>query len=291
MAAPDLIVNYWPSWFRALYGGAWPESYCCVDVETTGFQINQDLITEWGHCLVEGGKVIDRLSLVIDWTDHPEVPDYWLRGRLASVRTSMQLAGRTCHVSVERMKQEGMKPNKALSFVRDFTDRLKARGVLFVAHNGCFEEKMLTANFRAFNVGAGFTFGDNGLIDTEAIEKASQATGNTRMHPQAKDTLRSYFHRVKYTRVNGLKSNLDEHCFNKYQFFEKYGIRKEQMHGAEMDSYCCHILMREYARMIEKPKAPPVYPSADQKMLRAGKEPPRLPPPTTGVRLRKQRNS
>ena len=164
-----MIVNFWPTWFRQLYGGDWPQDYCCIDVETSGYSFDKDVITQWGHCLVQDGRVVDRLSLIIDWTEHPVVPDHWLRSRLLSVEQSMELVGKRCHINYQRMQDEGMKPDKALSFIRDFTDTLKRKGTLFVAHGGIFDEKMLSANMTGFKIAPGFTFGDNGLMDTEGI--------------------------------------------------------------------------------------------------------------------------
>ena len=286
-----MIVNYWPSWFRKLYGGAWPRSYCCVDTETTGYMHSEDVVTEWGHCLVEDGRVVDQLSLVINWADRETPPDHWLRNRLRMVKQGMELKGKTCHMTYDRMKAEGISPEKAFAFITKFTDTIKAKGIPFVLHNHVFDEKMLSANFLQFKFGRGFTFGDR-LIDTEAVEKASQISDNPRVHPRASDSLRDYFLRVKYTRVTGVKSNMDEHCFDKY--LSKLGVDRAALHGAEQDSYCCHLLMEEFAKQITAPVTPPVYPTADTKMSRRiipSREAP-SPPSVPGLkRIRGQRRS
>ncbi len=262
-----MIVNYWPDWFRALYGGAWPRSYCCVDTETTGYYHTEDVVTEWGHCLVEDGKVVDRLSLVVDWTGRDVPPDFWLRNRLFRVKQSMEFSGKACHMTYGRMQKEGMKPERAFAFIQQFTDTIKTKRIPFVLHNHSFDEKMLSVNFLQFGFGKGFSFGDL-LIDTEAIEKASQIPENVRVHPKKSDSLRDYFLRVKHTRVNGLKSNMDEHCFPKYKLGEKYGIAKADLHSAKTDSYCCHLLMQEFAALVTDPQQPPVYPTEDSKAAR-----------------------
>lgn len=287
-----MIVNYWPSWFRALYGGSWPDSYCCVDTETTGYLANEDVVTEWGHCLVENGEVVDRLSLVIDWSDRETPPDFWLRNRLYKVQQQMEFAGKTCHMNYPRMKAEGMKPEKAFPFILKFTEMIKRKGIPFVLHNHNFDEKMLSANFLQFKFAKGFSFGDK-LLDTEAIEKATQIPDNARVHPKRSDSLKDYFLRVKYTRVNGLKSNMDDHCYAKYKFKEKHGIDKKELHGARTDSYLCHILMQEFGALITDPQTPPVYPTEDTK---ASRKPDRKPGPAqTQVpglkRIRGQRSS
>lgn len=286
----SLIVNYWPVWFRALYGGEFPRSYCCIDVETTGYSFDRDVITEWGHCLVQDGKVVDRLALVLNWANHDVVPDHWLRNRLDYVRKGMELSGKVCSVTYDRMKAEGMEPARALAFVRDFTGTLLKKGTVFVAHNGVFDENMISANLAGFKVAPGFSFGDNGMLDTEGIEKASQLVDNERMHPRKGDTLRTYFHRVKYTRAQGLKSNLDDHCYLKY--LAKLGIDRAKLHGAGEDSYCVHLLMEEYRKLLTAPQTPPAFPPADHRAARKGQViAARLPQPGPSTRVRGQRRS
>ncbi len=262
-----MIVNYWPNWFRQKYGGGWPKSYCCIDLETTGYSFAQDVVVEWGHCLVENGKVVDQLSLVVDWTDRHTPPEHWLDNQMRKCKQGMELAGKKYQHSLARMKEEGMKPEKAFDFIKKFTDTIKQKGIPFVAHNGFFDEKMLSGNFLQFKFGNGFTLGDR-YIDTEGVEKATQIPNNERVHPRTNDSMRDYFTRVKYTRVTGLKSNMDEHCFTKYKLGEKYGISKNDLHGAKMDSYCCHLLMQEFGELITDPVTPPIYPTADSKAAR-----------------------
>jgi DNA polymerase III epsilon subunit-like protein len=114
------------------------------------------------------------------------------------------------------------------------------------------------------------------------------------MHPRHNDTLRSYWHRVKYTTARGVKSNMDEYCMEAYGLRERHGVGLDQLHQAEQDAYCCHLLMTEYAALVKAPQAPPVYPSADTKADRRA-APPRVAPlpaaRTPGRRVRGQRNS
>lgn len=265
MNTDDCIVNYWPQAFRDLYGGVWPSNYVCVDCETTGYDVTRDVITEWGHCLVEDGKPTNKLSVVIDWTGHDVVPDHWLRSRLAAVQQGMVQSGRTCSVSYERMQSEGLKPRAALEFIRDFCSTIRGKGIPFVAHNAMFDEKMVCANLFGFDIAKDFSFGDNGYIDTEAIEKANQLLDNERCHPKATDTLRSYFNRVRGTRVTGVYSNLDKHCFTKYGFAEKHGLSLADMHGAATDSYCCHLLMEVFRGMlVDEIKPAPFFTGASK---------------------------
>lgn len=285
---PACVVNYWPSWFRALVfqDGAWPRSYCCGDVETTGFSAGEDVVTEWGHVLVEDGQVVDRLSMVIDWTGRQSPPDHWLKTRLHQVRLGMEQRGKPYHVTPERMRAVGRKPEEAFAFIAAFTDAVKAKGIPFVLHNHSFDENMLSANFLQFKFGRGFSFGDR-LVDTEVVAKASQILDNERAHPRTGDTLRSYYHRVKYTRAAGVKSNLDDYCYAAYGLAAR-GLDRKHMHGAEADSYACHLLMVAIGEQVGGVEPPPVYPNADSKAAarppRASPPDPRRTPPPAGLR-------
>lgn len=284
-----MIVNFWPHWFRKLYGGEWPRSYCAVDTETSGYSPTEDVVTQWGHCLVEDGKVVDRLSLVIDWSDRDVPPDWWLQRRLSQVEWGMRQAGKTCHMTYERTRG-GKPPEKAFAFIRKFTETIKAKQIPFVLHGGVFDEKMLSANFLAHKFGPGFSFGDY-VLDTEGIEKASQLTDHERVHPKKGDTLRAYFHRVKYTRAPGVKSNLDDHCFKKYALAEA-GVAFEGLHDAYEDAYCCHLLMEKFGRLVTDPVVPPDVRTADQKAsFRSTPQPPPIGTSGGGRRIRGQRRS
>jgi DNA polymerase III epsilon subunit-like protein len=298
---PDCIVNYWPEWFRALYGGSWPVDYCAIDVETTGLDPGLDVITEWGHCLVRDGEVQEQVTLVLDWTRHKTVPDDWLRGRLKTAQRQIELAGGTFSMSYERMQAEGRRPEEALSFIRDVLARVREAGIPFVAHHASFDEQMLDGNFAGFCIADGFRYDDNGFFDTAAIEKANQLVGDRRVHPLPGDTLRSYFQRVQQARSPGVRSNLDRHCYQKYRFGEKHGIARQEMHSALTDALCCRLLMEEY-RALLLPGAPlplpatavagPLPESLDGGM--EGEEPGADSPPVAGglpSRLRGQRNS
>lgn len=286
------IVNQWPVQFRALYGGEWPSTYVTMDLETSGFSFDRDVITEIAHCLVEDGKITNELSLVLDWSNNDVVPDHWLRKQLEKLEHGMATAGKTCAVNYARMKQEGINPRKALEHYRELFQIFRDKGIMIAAHNGYgFDEKMLNANFAGFNIDPdGFSFGDNGLLDTDCLVKASQISDHERLRVKPEDTLRSYFHRAKYLRVSGVRSGLDDYCFTKYQFAEKYGVQRKDMHNALMDSRCVHYVMEGIRQEISTHDAT-VPPWADVTVKKTAALKPQQPLAPSAVRRRGQRNS
>lgn len=241
-----MIIDRWPETFRRLYGGEFPRSYACVDVETSGFDHAKDLITEWGCVLVQDGEVISHSSVYLDWTNHRIVQDDWLRYKLYQTERNMAAQKKPFKTTYEFLQKHGEKPEKALRLILEFLDMVKSRGLLFVAHNAPFDERMICGNFAGFKIAEGFTFGDNGFIDTAAIAKATQVPDHPSVQPRPKDTLRSYFNRVHAVRVTGVRYGLDSYCYREYNF-QSHGINPEDMHGAKTDAYCAHLLMKEFA--------------------------------------------
>lgn len=250
-----MIINQWPKTFTSLYSHFWPASYMCLDTEYTGGNASKDLIMEIGHCIVEDGKVVDRLNLVLDWSRSPVVPNHWLRSRLNHQRLQM---GDKWRITWEVMKQEGIDPIEALSFYYDLFAVWSDRDLPFVAHNGyTADERMLAGSFEGF-LQKPFTFGDQSLIDTGAIHKATLISQSSspdleraklKAVPKSGDSMRSYFKRVAGMHAKGIYWNVKS-CLEYYGLIEKYSLDEESFHSAGFDAYCTHLLMEEYRSRV-----------------------------------------
>lgn len=250
--AAAMLSRHWKSEFRRLYGADFPVTYCCVDTETSGFDVGCDLILEFGHCLVRDRKVVDRLSLVVDWSGHDVVPDRWVRERLAGLARKMSLDGRPWRLTYDFMKANGVKPDKALRFVKDFLAQLEGSGTLLVSHNGySFDEKMIRANIEGFLGEEWPGFGADSMFDTGALVKASQCPDHPAVIPRRGDTLESYFRRVVDTRMPGVKWSLDRYCVGAFDLVKKYGVDPSACHSADYDAYLVHLLMEEIRAAFE----------------------------------------
>lgn len=276
-----VIVSRWPEEFRRLYGGSWPDSYACVDIETSGFDPNADLILEFGLCLVQNRELVTRTNVVINWDGHPAVVPWWLRERIDQRNRRMALDGKPQLLDYDTLVREGVKADKVLVWMWEMLDNLRQNGWMLVGHNAySFDERMLAANFDRFLEGIpAFRFGENGLIDTGCIEKASQAADDPELVPWPGDSLESYFRRVANRRLPGVRWNLDTHCFEKYGFDSRPGVSRADCHSAGADAYLCHLLMEEYRKAVD---APPAVPAAAA---------PPAPAYTAATRRRGQRRS
>lgn len=256
--AASVIVNHWKPAFTQRYGHVFPESYLCIDLEYTGFNVDKDVIWEIGHVLVENRQVVDQLSIVLDWTDHPIVTRGWMRGAIERHQQSMANVGNQTRLSWGFLRQEGVKPERALEFYYRLLRTARSRGLALVGHNAySTDERMLRAHFEGF-LQRPFRLGDNALFDTGALEKASLAVELNRPAPNGKpawwlpradDTLRSYFSRVCRYPAKGVKWNLGD-AIRRHGLDERYALDLEQCHQAQFDAYLSHLLMEHYRGKI-----------------------------------------
>jgi len=241
------IIAKWDKSFREQYGGSLPDNYCAIDVETTGFDRKWDLIVEIGHCLVKDRKPVDKLSVVLDWTYRKDVDQTWLAERLCAVKAQIEEhPGQQFRVTPEVMRSHGMDPIEGLKFYHDFIRTLMNDDAFFLLHGHQFDESMMASTFRDYLGIEGFQFHESRVFDTGSIEKAGQA--EHKLAPKAGESLRKYFRRVNVYRLKGARFKLS-HCIRKYGLLDE--VSAKDFHGAEFDSYCCHLLFEKQRRDSE----------------------------------------
>jgi len=257
--ATRMVINHWSADFTRRFGHIFPESYLAFDCEYTGRNAEKDLILEIGHVLVENRMMVDRLGLVLDWTNHPIVPDHWLRAALRRSEKRAAAAGYHHRITYEVMKEEGVRPpEKVLQFYLDLFHRIKHGVGFFAAHNGYNADvPMLRGAFEGF-LNKDFDFGSNNLFDTGGLEKASQCLISEDRQirerhdtwlPRTGDTLATYFRRVTNSPAKGIFWRLDL-CVEKYGLVEKYDLDMSQHHTADFDAYVVYLLMEELRKLI-----------------------------------------
>lgn len=231
-------------------GEFFPSDYFVIDTETTGFNRKTDLITEWGHTLVRNRKVENKINLVINWYDHPSIPEEWLTDSLNEVRRAMANQGKTYRVTPEIMREEGVSPAKVIPWLHDLMDHTYKTEGWIVSHNGVkFDFEMLDSHFQQ-DLGEPFRVHADRVVDTGCIEKASQLMYSPNARMKNGETLRDYFLRIGNWRAAGVFWNI-EHCFNKYDLADSYNIDESKLHTAGEDSYAVHCLLEEFRKRLD----------------------------------------
>ena len=274
-------LAHWSHHFQTLYGSSLPRSYLAYDLESSGFSRQNDLILEWGHCLVRDTKIVDRNAIYLNWYALPDVvPSGWLDSRLDRIKFEMQAAGRAWHITPELLKTKGVHPKRAIQFIYDLFQTVIAQpDMAIVGHNiRAFDSQMLESSF-AQDLGIDFTFPLGRVFDTGVIEKASQMAGDDRLTPKHGESFDDYMHRINYTKLSGVKWNLDPHCIEKYGLTASHGIGRDAMHGAGTDAYVVHLLFERYRGIANAFAAEAIgnKPPAVSPPVRAARRPPPSP--------------
>lgn len=229
--------------FQETYGG-FPDDYLVVDTETTGFKKGDDLIWNFGACLVSGRKEIKRVNIVLNWVDHPLVDRRWLERQIQKTREQMRAGGRECHLSIETLK-EGVKPEDGMEKFGDLLSASRTAKVPIIGHGIVkFDAPRISQQLEEW-IGLVWKFRRKETIDTAAIEKACESG----MEPKAGESYFDFSKRVLNKPMSGIKWSLDEHCLKKYKLRERYGIKTDDLHRADSDAYLCHLVFEEYRQI------------------------------------------
>ena len=199
-----------------------PDSYLVCDTETSGFSVDRDLILQYGFCVVVDREVHSSFAIIID-----RGPDMVIsKGALE------------CHgITHERMKKEGVAPAEGIGMIMDTFSTYRKNGLMFVGHNIInFDAPFF--EYEARNAGRPFKFGDNEILDTGMIVKASRLG----MYYDKMDTLRSFAKRVSSVRARGVKWSLDGYCFDSFDLGRRAGVYKDEAHDAGVDCLLTHHL-------------------------------------------------
>ena len=227
--------------------GRIPENYLAVDIETSGFG-GQCNILQIGHCLVEGGKVIDRNAFLLDWRQAtittPSRHVQWmktLREDVDKLEAEMRSKGRHFHTTWDRLCQDGCDPIVILREYHDWFSELKDRKWFILMHNGyAFDCRFFHGHFKAF-LDVDWDFGDNTIIDTGAVFKAAQLN----MFANPGESLRDFSGRVLQVRAKGVRWSLNDYVVPTMKLDSKYQLNKESAHDAGYDSYVAHLMFEE----------------------------------------------
>lgn len=255
-----MIFNHWDPAFYARY--KLPTSYLAFDTEYTGNDAAKDLLLEVGHVMVVDGQVVDKLSVVFNWYDHPGIDRRWLDSKLSNLKS---IIGPGWRLMPDCLRQEGINPVRGLKFLSQLLETWKSRGLPFVAHNGAAaDERVIRSNFNRF-INKSFVLPDDGFFDTGAIVKATTIFNHpdpkvnvykTMVLPMRSETIKGYCKRILGIRMAGVKWNVSS-ALQDYGLMEKHAIEHNALHNAGYDAQCLVWLMDEFHNrlVVPTPKA------------------------------------
>jgi len=243
-------MSYWVNRLQRWFGGGIPEDYLTFDYETTGFERDFDLPIDFGYTLVRGRKVVARKSFILDWTRYPDlVEPGWLYARLERVKRGYAARGEGYHYSVKRLADEGKDPLKVLKFNHDLFVSNRKAGAAFGGHNAAFYDCEMARSVFLEYLGVKWKWGGNEVLDTGSMEKVlecARVLDATKQYlPRRDESMFDFFVRASRGRRAGVIWNIKE-CVKRYQLDKRFGIDLNALHGAQTDSYVCHLLIEDF---------------------------------------------
>jgi len=223
-----------------------PRDYLVFDIETTGFSKDRDLIVEIGHALVRDGDVVDKGSVILDWTSNPNVDQQALMDSLVRVKQQIEYdsggnrTGKNYKFTYEMLRNEGANPIVALQAYYDWIVSLREKQYGFVTHNGITFDIPFTSVACNRWLGKPLQFGPAEVFDTAVAVKASKSNNV----PWVNETIDEFFVRVGKTPLKGIKYALDTVCVPEYGLQEKYALDMTQAHTAAFDCLLTHLLFK-----------------------------------------------
>lgn len=222
------------------------DRYVVLDLETTGFSRDRDLIVQVGLGHVRPGQDPEFEDYYLNWTEHPEVG--CMHERIARCRQNIEekdgrLTGKKCHLTYEKV-QGGRDVEESLTGLRDLLEELRRDRVFLLTHNGIgFDMEFLDNHFR-WILGVPYPIGAGDVVDTGMIEIAIQK--NIPLLPG--ETLLAWSKRVRKAGHGKTKWSLTGHCADRYDLWAAVGCRREEAHDALVDCRLTQALFQHYCR-------------------------------------------
>lgn len=240
----------WERLMHRWYGLRFPDDYLAFDFETTGTSRKKDLLLEAGWVIVRERKIVNRGSFLLDWTKYPGIELDWLEGKIRYLRRCYEEKNKPYNFSIDRIRSDGRDPVWVLKFLYDLFLANREAGAKFAGQNAiAFDAYMFSHQTAEFLDNSEWVWQQDEILDTGCWEKILQSQYDMEpgwwIRPKQGEPLHAFMHRARYCNRPGLYWNI-EAAVDRYQLCEKYGVCKENLHGAAEDSYAVHLLIEHH---------------------------------------------
>lgn len=236
-------------WFRdwAVQYDGFPEDYLVIDTETTGRDVDKDLILQLGWCQVVNRRVVDNDGVILNWGRKPYIDPSWVARRMGQTAAEMKKKHMVYPWDMDVLSH-GQNPVEALT---DFLERLcdvREKGQVIVAHNGVsLDFPIISSHFRRF-LKLNFEFQPEEVWDTGALEKACQLDEFLYGSELPGDFA---WRVIERNTDRGINWSLHEHVIPKYNLTVRYNLDLLKSHTAPFDAYVTHLLFEEFRTLAE----------------------------------------
>lgn len=222
-----------------------PRNFLVLDLETSGFSPDKDVIVDYGWAVVRDNVVVHRGSALVNWSIAAEADQ--IRNKLAYQAAEYAKKGLPHYYPWERLCDEGGHPEEIIyRYTKLIYDHLQAGGVI-VGHGFHFDQRFINAHTDWLLQGYQLSWGDNAIWDTGLIEKAAQMN----RPPFTNEPLSEWLLRVRNAWAK-VKYSLSGHCIPKYNLADKCQLDMTKAHTAEADCLATFHLIRTYAEIAER---------------------------------------
>jgi len=244
-----IMTQQWFKEFAEKRG--FPDDYVVVDIETSGFRPELNLICSIGHGWVKNRKISKLYDTYLNWSLEPTVEQTKLQQDLEKTQLSMESKGACFHHTYKKLVCEGQSPGKVLEYYHDLFQKAIDSGIMLVMHNGwAFDVRFLEGHFRRW-LGKDFTFPEDSIYDTGICEKASQLDPSYDPMPRIGETMHDFSKRISGIRARGVRWALDSHCEETYGLFKLAGVSPGDAHRSATDCLVMYHLFEQHRALAE----------------------------------------
>ena len=211
--------------------GRMPDTYLVFDTETSGTDPYRDCVLQYGFCVVEKRKKVNRFAFIVKRPPHFVIAPAALKVH---------------HIDQARIQKEGIEPEVLIPEIAQTLQDYRKHGCMFVGHNMIsFDAPFFERESKQY--GCEFNFGPNEIVDTGMLVKASRLG----MYFDPTDSIRSFARKVSEVHARGIYWSLANYCFEAYALGKRSGISTDEAHDASVDCELTHHLLEVLREQTE----------------------------------------